>query len=397
MKKIIHPIQKIISVIVPPSKSIAIRGIAIAMATLKYNPNINKFTINNFPNCDDTIVAISIAKELGFDIDSTIPNSISLMLDSSAITSNDTILLDCKESALCYRLFSSFAKLFATEIKLLTNGRLAERVKGDFIENLYSGEYEIDCSSTSQLLTGLLYSLPFMEGDSVIKINNLVSKGYIDLGIKLLQDSGINIDYENDIIKIKGNQKINKDSLCIDGDWSIAANYFVLGAISSEILIANVDADSNQPDAMILKLFKDLKINISQVAQNIFKVNKSKYDGFEFDITDCPDLAPALVVLAFNANTSSKIIGINRLVNKECNRRDVLVKVFSMMGGKIRIVGNSFVLQPSKLTGGFADSHNDHRIAMAIAVASKICTNPITLTGAESVNKSFPDFWKYFD
>jgi 3-phosphoshikimate 1-carboxyvinyltransferase len=397
MKNIIEQNSKhLIPIVAPPSKSIGIRAVAIGMLALKYNPDINKFTIKNFPNCDDAIVALNIAKQLGFIVDYIVSNSITLTYKK---TENGIITLDCGESALCYRLFSCVAQLFTSNFILSMSETLAKRINNDkniSTDGLRSGKYELDCSNTSQSLTGLLFSLPFVDGNSVIKITNLVSKGYIDLSIELLQRLDIEIIYENDIIQIKGNQRINYDSLWVEGDWSAAANFFVSGAISGDTLISNVISTSKQPDVVILELFKLLKINMLQLSENIFSVNKSEYIGFEFDATNYPDIIPPLVVLAFNAKTLSKIVGINRLIDKESNRRNVLVKVFSMLGGKIRSVGNTFEIQPSKLTGGFVDSHNDHRIAMAIAISAKICKNPITLTGTECINKSFPDFWKYF-
>jgi 3-phosphoshikimate 1-carboxyvinyltransferase len=399
MKKIIDSqYKRLISVVAPASKSISIRAVAIAMAILKYNTNIDKFIINNFSTCDDAIIAINIVKKLGFIVENISHNSISLKYKLPN-TPLDNVVLDCGNSALCYRLFSYFSKLFASNVVLSTSETLTKRIKNDnnlLINTLCAGEYEIDCSNTSQYLTGLLYSLPFLNGDSIIKINNLVSQGYIDMSIELLRKLGININYENDIIKITGNQNVNCNSLWIEGDWSAVSNFFVLGAISGDMQISNIDVESKQPDAVILELFKSLNIDVSQIANNIFFVNKSKYTGFEFDATNYPDLIPPLVVLAFNAQSPSKITSINRLINKESNRRDVLLKVFSMFGGKIRIVDDSFEIYPSKLTGGFADSHSDHRIAMAIAIAGKTSKNSITLTGAECVNKSFPDFWQYF-
>ena len=400
MKKNLHPHKKkIISLITPSSKSIAIRCVAIAMAGLKFNPEINQFVLNNFPTCDDTFAALNVAKSLGFTAENITSNTILLTYNKQTSLMNN-VEVNCGESALCYRLFSYFSKLFSSDAILTTSGSLTKRIKNDNsipTGRLCSGEYKVDCSDTSQYLTGLLYSLPFIDGNSTIKINNPVSRGYIEMSIDLIRKVGINVDFEKDTININGNQKINCNNFLIEGDWSVASNFFVLGAISGEVQVANIDYKSVQPDAVILRLFESLKINFLRIADNIFSINKSRYQGFEFDATDCPDIIPPLVVLAFNAITPSKIIGINRLVNKESNRKDVLFKVFSMLGGRIRIENNCFVINPSALTGGFADSHSDHRIAMAIAIASNICKNPLTITGAECVNKSFPDFWKYIN
>jgi len=398
LKKIIDNKHKKIFFNAPPSKSISIRAIVIAMAVLKHNANINSFKINNFSKCKDSLTALNIAKQLGFVFDYKEYenlNTISLVYDSHSVL-NNPIVIDCEESALCYRLFSSFTKLFSSDIKVLASNHLEKRIVKDkkIIINV-EGSYEIDCSLTSQQLTGLIHTLPFMKYDSTIKINNLVSKGYIDLSIDLLKKAGINTSYSSDIISIAGNQTGNNNFLSVESDWSSASYFFVLGAITGDVIISGINVESKQPDAIILKLFKDIGVKISKTERELFAVSKSYYEGFEFDITDCPDLIGGLVVLALNAKTASKITGLNRLIYKESNRRDILLKVFSMLGGKIKLVKDSFEIQPSKLTGGFADSHNDHRIAMALAIASKLCKNPITLTGAECVNKSFPDFWEY--
>ena len=404
MKKIIDNKNKKIIFNAPPSKSISIRAIAIAMATLKYNSNINNFEISNFSNSKDCLTALSIARQLGFDYkenkkghifsDYIFSNTISLMYDSS-LSLKEKIVIDCEDSALCYRLFSYFIKLFANDIKILYSNNLEKRILNDKKIIVNESNYQIDCSQTSQQLTGLIHTLPFMKHNSIIEINNLISKGYIDLSVDLLKKVGINIEYSDNIININGNQKINNNFISIEGDWSAASYFFVLGAIAGDILISGLNIESKQPDAIILQLFKDINIDVSTIEKGVFSINKCNYKGFEVDITDCPDLATALVVLALNATTASKITGIHRLINKESNRRNVLLKVFSMLGGKIKIVENSFEIQPSKLTGGFADAHNDHRIAMAVAISSKLCTAPITLTGVECVDKSFPDFWKY--
>lgn len=166
----------------------------------------------------------------------------------------------------------------------------------------------------------------------------------------------------------------------------------MLGAINGRVNIANLSAQSLQPDKAIISLFNELKINYEEYAKNIFCIEKSNYCGFSFDATNCPDLIPALVVLAFNATSESTIYGTERLVNKESNRREVLLKTFSMLGGRISTISNGFRIQPSQLSGGFADSEADHRIAMALGIAAKCCRQPLTLTRAECVAKSFPAF-----
>ena len=394
MKKILNNKHNPVIITAPPSKSVSIRAIAIGMAALKTNPALNNFTITNYSNCKDCLTAMSIAKQFGFTLDYSVPNSVLLLNDSSFLL-NSPIIIDCVDSALCYRLFSSFSKLFDADIKLLASSNLEKRVANDkkVIED--NGKYEIDCSLTSQQLTGLLHTLPFIEANSTIKISNLVSKRYVDLSIDLLAKAGVSVGIAGNSISILGNQKVSNNFLLVEGDWSSASYFFVLGAITGNVIISGLNAESKQPDAIILKLFKDMCIDVLAVERGVFAVNKSDYEGFEFDITDCPDLVGGLVVLALNAKTSSKIKGLNRLINKESNRRDVLLKVFSMLGGRIRIVGDSFEIQPSKLTGGFVDSHNDHRIAMSIAIASKLCKTPITLTGASCVDKSFPSFWEW--
>ena len=134
--------------------------------------------------------------------------------------------------------------------------------------------------------------------------------------------------------------------------------------------------------------FNNSNYSINRTENNIATTD----DIISIDATHCPDLIPAFVVLAFYSPFITQIKGTHRLINKESNRRDVLVNVFSMLGGKIKIDGNSFIIRPSTLSGGIVDSHNDHRIAMALGIAGKVCKSPLTITRAECVNKTYPNF-----
>ena len=419
------------NVIAPSSKSIAIRAIAAGLLSQE------KTTIYNFMACDDVNVAKNCVENLNCKTD--LKNNILTIYPQQKELKNSEILeINCGESALCYRIFpfivSHFGKniIFSAEnsLKQRNNQNLFELLQEVGITNeinekeatvklnnkINSGEYSFDCSHSSQELTGLLYSLPLCNGNSKIIASNLNSVGYIDLTLDCLKKFGIKIDLEveknssKSIFHIAGNQKFKAAEVVIEGDWSAATNFFVLGAIIGEVSIANLNLNSLQPDKVIYLLFKDLgidceiiystlntnELNTNEVNNCIFKIRKSEFSGFEFDATNCPDLVPILVVLALNATSNSRIAGISRLLNKESNRKDVILKVFSMLGAKIKVENDSFVISPSKLTGGFADSHNDHRIAMALAIAVTVSKNPSQITRAECVNKSFPDFWKYF-
>lgn len=426
MNKIIEPSFVRKNVIAPSSKSIAIRAIAASLLSQK------KTIICNFMACDDVNAAKNCVENLGCKTELT-SNILTIYPPQKELENNDFLEINCGESALCYRMFPFIASHFGRNIAFSVENSLKKRNHQKFFELLQeigicdeintedatvklknrinSGEYFLDCSHSSQELTGLLYSLPLCDGNSKITVSNLNSVGYIDLTLDCLKKFGIKIDFElekessKSIFHIAGNQKFGVAEFVIEGDWSAAANFFVLGAIAGEVSIANLNLNSLQPDKAIYLLFKKLGIdyeiissdrNTSEINNCIFKIRKSEFSGFEFDATNCPDLIPILVVLALCATSNSRIAGINRLVNKESDRKDVILKVFRMLGAKIKIEDDSFVVLPSKLTGGFSDTHNDHRIAMALAVSAIVSKNPSQITRAECVSKSFPDFWQYF-
>lgn len=433
MKEKIEPREVCLDIIVPASKSVAIRSIAASILSLLRINDIDEnaktqVILSNFPLCDDTQAAINIATQLGFNLHFSQSDSLIIKKQVADFIASNPININCNESALCYRMFPFIVPHFRNNFLFNAEGSLLNRKNSNLLEflnvfgicdndldannsginssqilinrNIKPGKYEINCSHSSQELTGLLFSLPICDTDSVLIVNNLVSLGYIQLTLDLLNKFGIQVKFENDadkkIFYIKGNQKYEPIDITVEGDWSIASNFFVLGAIAGEVTLANLNINSLQPDKQIYSLFKELSIDCEEIANSIIRVRRSKYSGFEFNAVHCPDLIPALVVLAVNAQSSSKIYGIERLINKESDRRAVLQKVFSLLGAKIKTVNDYFEIYPSKLSGGFADSHNDHRIAMAIAIAARNAHNSTIITRTECVKKSFPNFWRYF-
>jgi 3-phosphoshikimate 1-carboxyvinyltransferase len=409
MKKIITPSDVKINLIAPSSKSVMIRSIIFGMLSIKHNPELETIEFDNFTECDDVNVILKIAEVVGFRYYKA--NTKRLILIKEPSSKNTTSEISFGESGLIYRMFSEITQLFFDEkISFSAEGSLKQRIiydqqkehKYEIISSQNLNTYTIDCSLTSQYLTGLLTRLCFDSKDSVVVANNLVSIGYVGLTIDILKKFGFIIKQQTDAenrtttFLIDGKQRIKSvKKFHIEGDWSGASFLFVLGAIAGDVVVTNLSSSSLQPDKKILELFLELSINCIEFSENCFSINKSDFSGFEFDATDCPDLIMPLVVLAMNSKSSSKIYGIDRLVNKESNRKEVLLKVFSMIGGKIKIDGNSFIVNPSKLSGGILDSHNDHRIAMAIGIAAKRGSLPITLTRTECVKKSFPDFFDY--
>ncbi|MGL4391854.1 MAG: 3-phosphoshikimate 1-carboxyvinyltransferase [Fusobacteriaceae bacterium] len=276
-----------------------------------------------------------------------------------------------------------------------TDGKLPLKING----TLKAGIFEIDGNISSQFITGLLYTLPLLDGDSKIIIrNNLESKGYVDLTIDILELAGIKIKNNNyESFEIEGNQKYKAFNYTVEGDYSQVAFWIVAGLIGKSLTCKNIFAKSLQGDKEIIEIVKRMKGKL-EIETDKIKVFPSETKGTIIDISECPDIGPILTVLGTFSEGETRIINGARLRIKESDRITSIRTELNKLGGKIEEVGDSLIIQGVKsLKGGVeVDAWNDHRIAMSLAVASIRCENPITITGAESVRKSYPNFWDEF-
>jgi len=360
--------------------------------------------------CDDSLAALSVATELGAEA-TTCGDSIKIKGGFNPKTN----IIHCGESGLATRMFIPVAAIHNSEITVTGHGSLLKRpvkmveeplrqlgveisskdgylpvkIKGP----LLGGKVHADGSVSSQFITGLLMALPMAEKDSRIIVENLVSKPYIDLTISILQEFGIEIVNDNyRIFSIKGRQKYISGTFTAEGDWSGAAFLLVMGAIGGKVEVTGLKTGSVQADKSVLEPLKMAGAEVT-VEPDRIKVERKYLNSFEFDITDCPDLAPPLAVLAAACNGRSVLHGARRLVVKESNRAETITAALNAIGANIKTGDDIIEIYGNKhLAGGEASSFNDHRIAMALAVASVISASPVQIDGMECINKSYPGF-----
>ena len=404
MNKIINPFKYNGSIKINSSKSVFQRALAISCFSK------SEFTIVGDYNNEDTITAIQICKKIGLDIKI---NKNELKVSGNISKNPENIEINSRESGLSTRIFSVLLSSFFSQTKINFEGTAKNR-KFDFsslerlgikINNsqesilidgkIKSGIIKLNNQNTSQLLSALLITMPFLNGDSEIICKNLVSKNYVDITLEMLKNLGINIlnkSYERFIIK--GNQKLKKNKIVVEGDWSSAAFHFVGAAISGKVDIYGLNINSSQGDKEIINVLRKcgskIKINNSYIS-----VLKDKLIPFVFDATDYPDLFPPLIVLASCCEGDSIINGVDRLINKESNRALSLKKEFSKLGVDINQENNSFrITGKDFLDANEVSSHLDHRIAMSLSIAAIKCKNPITINNSEVVNKSYSRFFE---
>ncbi|MFZ1300719.1 MAG: 3-phosphoshikimate 1-carboxyvinyltransferase, partial [Leptotrichiaceae bacterium] len=312
------------------------------------------------------------------------------------LSSNNKIVFDGK-GKLVERPLDSYYKIFDEQgIKYSNNnGWLPLNVDGQ----LKSGKYEIEGNISSQYITGLLYALPLLNGDSELKINKtLESKGYIDLTLEILEMSGIKVENNNyKSFFIKGNQKYNPFDYVIEGDYSQVAFWIVAGILGSEIKCLHVKKDSLQGDREIIEIVQRMGANV-EIFDDYIIVKPSQTYGTVIDISQCPDIGPILTVLAALSKGETKIINAERLRIKESDRITSIKTELNKLGANVEEVGDSLVINGvERLTGSTElSAWNDHRIAMSLAIASIKCDGEIVIDEAESVKKSYPHFWEDF-
>jgi 3-phosphoshikimate 1-carboxyvinyltransferase len=233
-----------------------------------------------------------------------------------------------------------------------------------------------------------------VEGDSLLKVDSLKSRPYIDLTLDVMNRFGVMVENkEYREFHIPGRQRYHAAEYEVEGDWSGAAFIAVTGALSSPVTIGKLQPDSSQADRSILEVLRLAGASVSPGKDNV-TVSPGKLKPFSYDINDCPDLAPPLVALAAFCPGRSVITGAKRLKTKESDRAHALQKEFSILGvGVSNLDDRVEIIGTERVKGGDVSSHGDHRIAMALAVAAIRSENPVVVHDAEAVNKSYPGFY----
>lgn len=408
MEKIIHPSQVSGEVRPPCSKSYAQRALAAALLCE------GETTLSNIELCDDTRYAMNVITGLGASVRQTGPAEYVIKGGLAPVT--DTV--NTGESGLATRLFTPIAALCDRRMTITGTGTMLRRPIGMMINPLRNlgvqvrsngylpitvqgplrgGETDVEAYVSSQFLTGLLMSLPLAEGDTILHVEQPNSLPYLAVTVDLASKFRIRMEHNGfREFFIPGGQHYHPAKLHIEGDWSSAAFMLVAGAIAGEVTAKRMNTLSLQADLAIIQALTKAGAVIITTPDEI-TVRRRELTGFDFDATQRPDLFPILAVLGANCEGTTHIRGVNRLVYKESNRAEAIVSEYTKLGMDVVLEDDVMTVRGGSLSGGTVDSCNDHRIAMAAAIAGLAASGPVTITNAQAVTKSYPRFWDDLD
>ena len=394
----------------PSSKSYAQRALAVSLLAQGHT------VLRKLDFCQDTLSALGCIHTLGAEVIELDEQTLSI---GGGLAPRETTL-HVGESGLASRLFTPIASLAERPIRIVGRGSLLERPMQMMIEPLKrlgvrvednrgylpfevcgplrGGETEVDGSVSSQFITGLLLALPMAAIDTTLHVEKAVSTPYLDMTIDTAKRFGVDIfhrDYHE--FYIPGGQRYRGLDLTIEGDWSAAAMLLVAGAVAGEVCVENISALSKQADTAVLDALARAGAEVTIEGDSI-TVARRELHGFEFDATQCPDLFPALAVLAAAAEGETTLYGTSRLTHKESNRAETIAEEFSKIGITVDISEENIMrIRGGNIHATEVESHNDHRIAMALAVAGLISDGVMQIHGAECVAKSYPDFFEQLE
>lgn len=404
----------------PPSKSYTHR--AIICAALSEGES----TLVNYLKSNDVYETISTLKKFGIGIEKQ-NKQLKIKGDENLNNVNvgkeKNIVIDTiKESGSTLRFLIPVACIskFKGKIVFIRKGRLKERPikplinslsklgakfetkeEGDkdiitIYQGIKGGKTDIPGNISSQFITGLLFACARAEKDTEINVTTKVeSKPYIKITLDVLNDFGITVNVSEDMRKfiIPGNQHYKNKRYEIEGDYSSAAFLLAAGAINGNIVVKNLNTNSKQGDREILNILKRMNANI-KVNKDSIHIKSSELKGIEIDAKDMPDLVPICAVLGCFATGETKIFNAERLRIKESDRLDAITTELKKMNANIKETEDGLIVKRSNLKGAVIDPHNDHRIAMACAIAGLNAEGETIIKNAECVNKSYPSFFE---
>ena len=313
-------------------------------------------------------------------------------------------------------IMASFGVLLSNAVE--REGRevhIPAQVKG----RLIPGTADVSGKGGSQLISGLLMALPLCDKDSLLHVSEPKSIPYMYITLDVLRHFGIQTrsEMEGDAemleaddwsgctginFRIRGRQRYRAADFAIEGDWSAAANYLVAGAVFGSAELTGLDTKSLQADLTIIDILVEAGAVVSQLDEGTVCVRKAPLEAFRQDLSNAPDLFPIVAVLAAFCAGESRIAGVSRLAGKESNRAEAILQMLQQMGVEAHIEDDVLVvfgetlsarlLSGRLLRGGEYTSRHDHRMVMALKVASLGTESPIVIDDEACVGKSFPGF-----
>lgn len=376
--------------VAPPSKSVAHR-LLIAAGLSK-----GQSRVNNLSFSEDIKATISCLEALGARVTKTQKG---VLVEGADVKKARSASLYCNESGSTLRFFVPLCLLSNEVMRLSGTGKLLSRplsVYEDICQKqcllfmkdkqglqvqgpLQAGKFVVPGDISSQFMTGLLFALPLLEKDSVLKIlPPFESASYLDLTVQALERFGIEIKRESHFdCRIPGNQSYKPQCVRVEGDYSNAAFLSALGELDGKVNVQGLWKYSLQGDSVYPQYFRKIKAG-----------------EWPIDLSGCPDLGPILFTIAAADGKGAHFIGTRRLKIKESDRANAMKEELEKFGAKLTIEENEVIVHPAKLhaPSESLSSHNDHRIAMSLAVLGT--RYGAEIDGAEAVNKSFPEFWE---
>ena len=347
----------------------------------------------------------SVSASLSEDIRATVSCADALRLPDGFPVPNHVALpvLDCGESGSTLRFLIPVALVLRGGGVFTGHGRLLRRPlepyrnlcreKGVLYEQsencltvrgrLTPGEYRLPGDVSSQFITGLLFALPLLPGDSVIRLTSpLESAAYVDMTLDVLRKSGVTVECPDaETFRVPGRQRYRADNLSVEADWSQAAFWCAANFLGNRVKLLGLNPASVQGDRVIVKLFR--------------KMANPNPVPIEIDLSGIPDLFPPLAVMAA-WHTLTYFTHAGRLRLKESDRLDSIENLLRAFGVAVQSGADWMTVDGGLPDSGeplTLDGNNDHRIVMAAAVLASVWDSPVTIRGAEAVNKSYPSFF----
>ena len=429
----------------PASKSFAQRAI-IAAALAEGKSHLRGYT-----PCEDSESAIAVAKQLGAKVSR---RGTTLTISGIGPVAEGQLSLESLsvgESGLLTRLsIPLLAAINGSDVRIEGRGTLPGRPLGSASDimaafgvilrsegehhdrevyvpltisgRLIPGTADVPGKGGSQLISGLLMALPLCAKSSRLYVNEPKSIPYMFITLDVLRKFGVQIGNELEgpvemleqqdwsycsgiRFSIKGGQRYKATDMDLEGDWSAAANFLVAGALYGSAEVSGLDQKSLQADISILDLLVAAGACVAG-DDEVISVRKAPLECFDFDLSHCPDIFPIASVLAAFCQGTSTLAGVGRLRSKESDRAEAIVQMLTGFGVRAWIEGDEMSIEGETLSsrllngrllrGGEFTSRHDHRMAMALKIASFGASGPVQIDDTACVAKSFPDFFEQF-